>query len=252
MTSETLADYAADPVSVLLRLAESQQMRPEAFASLYESGYYAGPALLRLKDGAWMLLFDLRQLLSDGIVTAAAPTLENRLLHKTSAELKKLLDGTGILFRNLAQVDAKYQTRLTSFTLIARHHNKPVDIRELMHAYAVGEGEVCDTLFRKIVHDYGFGLKRVRLSWKELLKSGSVLPCIAEKRDGTYAVLCGFRSVRGVNAETVEAVLVDPASEAYSTPEHFVFFDEVRSDCVIFCGIAVIRICAMRVLAEDH
>lgn len=226
MTSETLADYAADPVSILMRLAESQQMRPESFASFSDAGHYSGPALLRLKDGAWMLLFDLRQLTSGSTVAVAAPTLGNRLLQKSSSELKALLDGTGILFRNLAQVDAQSQTRLTSFTLIARHYNKPVDIRELMHAYAVGDGEVRDSLFRKIVHDYGFGLKRVRLSWKELLKSGSVFPCIAEKNDGTYAVFCGFRSVQGENGDTVEAVLVDPASDAYNTPEHFVFCDE--------------------------
>ena len=226
MTPETLADYAADPASVLTRLAEAQQMRPEAVSSLADVGHYAGPALLQLRDGAWTLVFDVRQLMSEGDVTFAAPTLGNRLLQKSAAELKELLDGTGILFRNLAQVDAKSQTRLTAFTLIARHHNKPVDIRELMHAYAVEDGEVRDSLFRKIVHDYGFGLKSVRLSWRELRKSGTVFPCIAEKPDGTYAVFCGFRSVPGDQGETVEAVLADPASETYSTPEHFIFLGE--------------------------
>ncbi len=226
MTPETLAAYAADPVSVLTRLAEAQQMRPEVVASLSAIGNYAGPALMRFKDGAWTLVFDVRQFAADGGVALAAPTLGNRLLQKSTAELEELLDGTGIIFRNLAQVDAKSQTRLTAFTLIARHHNKPVDIRELMHTYAVDEGEVRESLFRKIVHDRGFHLKRVRLSWKELKKSGTVFPCIAVKPDGTYAVFCGFRSARGEGGETPEAVLVDPASESYNTPEHFVFLDE--------------------------
>ena len=67
-------------------------MRPEAFTSFSDSGNYTGPALLRLKDGAWMLLFDLRQFTSGNTVAVAAPTLGNRLLQKSSSELEALLD----------------------------------------------------------------------------------------------------------------------------------------------------------------
>jgi len=192
MTSETLAAYDEDPAAVLMKLAEAQQLRPERFTSEEVFSHYSGPVMVQLKDGAWALLFDSRQLSAEK-AAVVAPTIQNRVVQLPPAELKEKLTGVGLVFGNLAQVDAKKQTRLTSFTLVARHHNKPVDIRELMHAYAVGEEEVRENLFRKIVSDRGFGLKRVKLSWKELQKSDTVFPCIAVKADGNYAVLCGFR-----------------------------------------------------------
>ena len=225
MTAQAVADYDGDPAAVLTRLAEAQQMRPEPFDALSVFERYSGPALLRLKDGAWALLFDSRQLTAGGNVAFVAPTLGTRLLQRSSDEVRGLGTGGGILFRNLAQVDAKAQTRLTAFTLVARHHNKPVDIRELMHAYAVGDGEVRDSLFRKIVNDRGFGMKRVKLGWDELQKSSSVFPCIAVKGDGKFAVLCGFRRRKDGETEITEAALVDPSSDVYNTPEHFVFLD---------------------------
>ena len=232
MTPKTISAYGADPVGVLLKLSEDQQLRPETFSSDEVFAHYTGPTLVEFRDETWAMVFDSRQLGAEK-VTVAAPTVANHIVQMAAAELKEKMSGRGIVFGNLAQVDPKKQTKLTSFTLVARHHNKPVDIRELMHAYAVDEEEVRDNLFRRIVTDRGFGMKRTKLTWKELQRSDSVFPVIAVRKDGKYAVLGGFRKrlvepaeEGGEKKEVVEAAIVDPGSDVYNTPEHFIFLDE--------------------------
>ncbi len=65
-------------------------------------------------------------------------------------------------------------------------------------------------------------MQKVRLTWDKLQKSTAVFPCIAIKKNGKYAIFCGFRKQQD---DSIEAVVVDPESAVCNTPEHFLFLD---------------------------
>ncbi len=220
ITNELLAEYQKEPSSVLSRLSGEQQMRPEPVHTVEDFSVYSGPALLQLKNGGWVLVFDTRQFGSDEL-QIVDPAAGQKLIAVKKEELLDKWSGEGLIFRNLAQVDSRQQTRLTCFVLLAQHHNVHADIREIMHEYAVGEEEVKENLFREIASNYQFKSRRVRLTWEKLQQSSSVFPCIAVKKNGKYAVLCGFRAVPD---KEPEAVMVEPDSDQYNTPNRFIFY----------------------------
>jgi len=219
LTEEVQKSYQEDQAGTLVKLAEDQRLRPEHADSLDPLKSYDGPLLARLKNGGWIVIVNSRQLDSE-VVTLYEPGAGNNLLNVPKEKVMAELSGEIIIFRNQAQVDAAQQTRLTAFVSLARHHNAPVDIRELMHEYAVGDKEVGDSLFSRIVREHGFKMKKTRLSWDKLYRSQSVVPCIIVKSTGKFAVFCGFRKNQD---ETIDAVVVDPESDNFNTPDHFIF-----------------------------
>ena len=224
VSAAVLEEYGREPEKVLMRLAADQHLAPEQFQGMEVFAGYAGPALMKLKNDEWVLVLSSQSLRDPGgAVPIADPAAGPQVLNVPAPQLLERGSGSGIIFRNPARVEAGRQTRLTSLVLIARHHNIQADIQEIMHEYAVGGEEVGDNLFREIAASYQFKQKKVRLSWAELQKSGTIFPCIAVKKSGKYAVLCGFRR----NPENgVEAVVVDPESPRYNSPDRFLFFTE--------------------------
>ena len=223
-TEQCRQDYIQDPEAVLMKLAADHSLHPEKCALDSDTcTNYNGPMLVLMLNGEWMLLLNTRQFRESETVSLVDPLLGNRPGSAPKAEFLEKCCGEGIIFHNLAQIDAAKQTRLTSFVMIANHHNTPADIRDIMHEYAVGEEEVRDTLFRHIADNYDFKLKNLKLSWEKLQKSSSVFPCIVTRDDGRYAVLCGMRKNQN---EEIEAVVVDPASESYTSANRFLFLTE--------------------------
>ena len=221
LTDDLLRQYQENPMQTLLSIAENHQLAPEEL-TLDMIKVYSGPAMLLLLGDSWVLLLSSTQLKNtEGSVSIIDPRVGNKVLNVPFKQLQERANGKCIIFHNLAQVDVKKQTKLTCFVQIARHYNTPVDIREIMHEYAVGEEDVKDSLFREIASAYQYKTKSVKLSWEELAQSSSVFPCIAVKKNGAYAVFCGTKST----SETeFEAVLLDPESDRYNTPERFSFF----------------------------
>ena len=224
LTQKVMQDYEADEVAVLLKLSADHGLRPEQADGLDIFQSYSGPFLAKLSAGNWVLVANSKQLLGSETLNLYDPqTGKESMLSVRTAQFKELFTGKSIIFHNLAQIDARKQTRLTSFIAIAQHHNTRVDIREIMHEYAVGEEEVRERQLRHIAADYKFKSKEVKLSWKKLENAGTVLPCIAIKRSGKYAVLCGMRT----NDGKLEAVIMDPEKEtAGSADNRFIFLTE--------------------------
>ena len=225
ITPDIIEQYRNDPQQVMLQLAAAQQLAPEEIDSLESVKLYNGPALLELTSGTWIMVLNTAQLReAEESVSIIDPEAGQKILKVPVPQLHERITGKGIIFYNLAQVDAKKQTKLTSFVQIARHHNTQVDIREIMHEYAIGEKEIKNSLFREIASDYQFKTKFVRLSWADLGKSRSAYPCIAVKKNGCFAVLCGVRS--GDDENKYDAVILDPESDQYNTPDRFLFLSE--------------------------
>ena len=226
LTTAVMKEYQEDPLAVLEKLSESQRLAPERFSSLEEVSFYNGPLILESAGGTWILLINsavLKAPDSNAAIVDPAEALAVKQLPVSA--LGEKITGSGLLFRNLAQVDASKQTRLTAFVQIARHHNTQADIREIMHEYAVGEEEVKERLFFEIVSRYNFKAKKMRFKWKDLEKCASVFPCIARKKSGKFAVVCGAKKI----SETeFQIVIVDPESPQFSMPSRFLFLSEAE------------------------
>ena len=221
ITKKVHDNYRLDPFQVLMDLAEDQLLRPEKLVSMDALPSYNGPILSQLSNGNWILIMNSRPLVSGEKVPVFDPSAqkEAKVQMQENAAVKEQLTQVNIIFNNLSQVDVTKQTRLFAFCAIARHHNVPVDIRELMHEYAIRDEEISTALFKQIAHDKMFKTKTLKQSWEKLANSTSVMPCIIRKKNGKFAVLCGMRT----NNEIMEAVLLDPESERHNTPERFDF-----------------------------
>ena len=148
ITPDILEQYRNDPQQVMLQLAAAQQLAPEEIDSLESVKLYNGPALLELTSGTWIMVLNTAQLReAEESVSIIDPEAGQKILKVPVSQLHERITGKGIIFYNLAQVDAKKQTKLTSFVQIARHHNTQVDIREIMHEYAIGEKEIKNSFF---------------------------------------------------------------------------------------------------------
>ncbi len=222
ITEKIQSDYKENPLDILLNLSEAQNLRPEKVTAIETMEAYNGPAIVKLKGDRWVLLTNSVQLRGGESVSVFAPGSGSKPVNIPQEQFRAEFDGEGLIFRNLAQVDTSRQTRLFAFVSIAKHHDTPVDIREIMHEYAVGEEEVKDSLFREIAENHRFKMKKTDLSWEKLQNSNSVFPIIAVKKSGKYAILCGLRQKQEENA-VPEAVLVDPEHNVSSSAEHFHF-----------------------------
>ena len=224
ITDKVQEEYQAEELETLLKLTEAQELRSEKISSLEEISNYNGPMIARMNNGNWLLAVNTTQIFKEQMAVLD-PAAGQKVVPVSSEEFKSNFSGTGIIFRNLAQVDAAKQTKLTSFVAVAKHHNSQIDIRELMHEYAVTEEEVKDNLFNHIASEHHFKIKRVKLSWEKLQKSNTVFPCIAIKKNGKYAIFCGFRPNKD-DQEVMEAVMVDPESDNFNAPDHFIFMSQ--------------------------
>ncbi len=225
ITKEVQEAYIADSAAALLKLAEEQQLRPDRIQGTESLQRYAGPMLARTGDAHWVLLANSRQLLDTAseVVTLLDPSAGPKFIPVKRSQFEERFTGEAIIFHNLAQVDITKHTRLYSFVTIAKHHNTPVDIRELMHEYAVGDDEITDNLFKEIASNQRFKTRKVSLKWSQLQKSNTVFPCVAIKKNGKFAVFCGIRKNED---ESFSAVLLDPESDAVNTPDRFTFLSQ--------------------------
>ena len=155
-----------------------------------------------------------------------------------------------------AQVNLKLvHSGLFALCAIGRHHQLDLDMRQLLHDHAVGGTELT---LRELAHIAGLHelkAKRVDVSWKKCSSFAPVFPCLALKKDGHYAILCGLRTVKppaqeGEAAEPAkptakdkvpafDLAVVDPAWQAEHPTENFRFLTqeeyetELTGECLL-------------------
>lgn len=215
--------FAENPEQAVFNLSAQHDLAPEKIPSFEALSTYNGPILAEVTDKSWIVILNSQQLKSEEKAVIFAPTPQNsqQVLSVPVSKIQERLSGNMIIFRKLSQIDSTKQSRLFAFSAIASHHNTPVDIREIMHEYAVGEEEVKDSLFKQIANDYQFKCKEFSLNLTKLQKSKDIFPCIARKKTGKFAVLCGFQQEE--NSEIPNYVLLDPENESLNTQQRFTF-----------------------------
>ena len=215
-----MAEYAEDPVKGVVRLAALLQLDPESHADpVALSETYAGPALLRLSSGHWICMVNLRQIQEKGATIFDPRNTGSPMLSVPTAQLLERFGGTVVIFRSLQAVDNRRQSALFALTAIARHHNVPMDLRRLLHDYAVSDAEVTLRQLLEIASDYQFKAKAVSLCWKDFARLGQAYPLIEYKKDGHCRVICGMRR----SGEKEELAVVDPAWQAEHPGQQFQF-----------------------------
>ena len=224
VSNEVQQEFLKDNHAVITKIADEQQLRPEPIDDIKNLSNYNGPVLAHLNTSGWILIINSAQLFSGDKVSIFDPSLpaENQKLLVPKDQLLSRVTTDNIVFRNLTQVDSTKQTKLYAFSAIAGHHNAPVDLREIMHEYAIGEEEVSELLFKQIVNDRGFKLKTIHQSWDKLLRSETVFPCIIEKKNGKYAIICGIRK----KEDQQDIVIVDPEEQQNTGPGKFLFLSK--------------------------
>ena len=233
ITEEVLQGYANDSGDALLKLSEHLELSPLLVKKgVDEFDYYRGPALLKLKNNNWVCLVDYAAVVAKGSVTLFDPSIAGpqKVGSCNYTQVEEKWSGEAIIFLNLQPVDTTKYTALFGVTSIAKHHNIALDIRQLMHEYAIGEEEPPVRLILKMAEDHEMKAKTVSLPWEKLSKLGRAFPCMARKKNGKYIVLCGFRA----NDENGKClVVVDPETRPDSSNQRFLFWtkEEYEENC---------------------
>ncbi len=220
LTPELQNELNSNQSDGLLKLAAGLQLQPEFHNNAVElAETYSGPALLRLQSGNWVLSINLSQFLQDKIVLFDPMTKGGSPMITVSKEqVLERIEGPVMIFRMLQPIDNRKNSALFALTAIGRHHNIPLDIRRMIHDYAVGEEEVASRLLIEIAGDHNMKAKRVRFSWKDLQRLGEAFPALGFKKDGSSHVICGMRHAEG---EEDQVVLVDPVFQAEHPGQQF-------------------------------
>ncbi|MBO4630828.1 MAG: hypothetical protein J5858_02790, partial [Lentisphaeria bacterium] len=213
-------DDADGESALLMRLASGQKLEPVLFPELEQAGEEAsGPALIRLAGRKWVLIQNIRQMKEDfAIVIEPVAGHPARALRVKSGDVRKNYGGVVVVFRNLQEIDSARQSALFCLCNIAKHHGVNMDIRRVMHDYAIGEEEPRDTLFHQIASDYQFKSKCRKLDWMRLLRLGNAYPAIGIKKSGKKILLCG---VRPNESEEMELAVIDPENRKEGSPFDF-------------------------------
>lgn len=233
ITPEVLEAYAEDSGKALLSLSEHLELSPLlVHKGVDEFGYYRGPALLKLKNNNWICVVDFAQVVAQGKVTLFDPSINGpqKVGSCDYAQVESKWSGEVLIFRNLQPIDTTKHTALFCITSIAKHHNLPLDMRQLMHEYAITEEEPTERLMIKMATDHEMKAKKIALPWSKLGKLGRAYPAIARKKNGRYVVLCGFRPNDENNKNLV---LVDPETRPDTSSQRFLYWsqEEYEEEC---------------------
>jgi ATP-binding cassette subfamily B protein len=218
LTDEMKLKYAEKPLESLLDLAAVQGLAPESQKELAEiAKTYSGPALLSLNTGAWILVMNTKQVNEGTGVVIWDPSVgvQSKPITVPTKQLLERVSGQIIIFRNLQEVDIRKQSELFCFCSIAKHHGLSVDIRRVMHEYAIVDDEVPEPLFLEIARHYEFKTRKLELTWEKLIKLHKAFPAIGIKKNGKYLVCCGSRK----NEEVDEVVVLDPEGSGEGQPK---------------------------------
>mgnify|MGYP000850255940 CR=1 FL=1 len=235
VNEELEAKYQKNEADTLLEVAAIHQFQPETTQISEAAEVYAGPALLRLKNGNWVLLLNLAQLKNEESSALFDP-LRPKEKQNISVPNEKIIERAGeplIIFRNLQQIDLAQQSAIFALCSIAKHHHTDMDPRRVMHEFAIEDEEIKESLLHEIAERYGFRSKRVKLTWDKLIKAGKAFPLIGVKKTGKYQVFCGFRTTEeGVD----QLIVADPEQD---DPEHghfaFLSREEYEDSCERTC-----------------
>ncbi|MDD5728821.1 MAG: peptidase domain-containing ABC transporter [Victivallales bacterium] len=233
LDGELLQEYAETPENVLVKLAERLLIGPELCKDIpVDEAFnnYRGPVLCKLDNENWICVVNAEEVAANKEQIRIFDPLGAKQKHITVplSQLKDNWSGTAIRFKKLFMENDGRNTALRCLASVGKHNGADMDMRRLLHEYAVEDDEINEQLFFRIVSDYKLKTKKLRLSWDKLPKMGEAFPCIARTRAGKFIIVCGFRKTD----KPEEVVIINPAAE--KTPgQPFIFWerDKFETEC---------------------
>ncbi|MBP5638832.1 MAG: peptidase domain-containing ABC transporter [Victivallales bacterium] len=145
---------------------------------------------------------------------------------------------------------------------IARHHGLPLDMQQLMHEHAAGENDLTPRELVSIAGKHSLKAKCISLKWNKISRINAVLPCILEKKDGHFAILCGIRQPKPAaenedakeseeEKQEAELALVDPQRQLEQPTENFCFVKRSDYD-EAFTGKAILLKRVYSIMDEEQ
>jgi len=222
LNDELFNAYAGNDCEALVELARKLQLDPVAHQDVLTAlDTYHGQALLKLKNGNWIILLSTAQFKNADRVTICDPTAaEGRPINVPKAQIIERMGDAVICFGNLQNIDIRTQTGLFCLCSVARHHGVDMNIQRVMHDYSVGEEEPTRRVIHEIAGDYKIRTSDRKLNWEKMIKLGEGFPAIAQKADGRYVVLCGYRPPRQPEAVDAEKPAPDSGDLAVLDPSN--------------------------------
>lgn len=232
LSKETVGKYVEDPTNTLYSLAESFDLGPEFVdpRDAADCAERSGAALLQLADGSWILVIRASQFAQDS-VSYFDPAVNNggKPVACKTADLLQRAGEKMLYFVRLREVDNVAQSGIFCLSSIARHHQVRMDMRQVMHDYAIDADEPKLSKLIDIAQAYEFKTSRKSLSWEKLLNMGQAFPFIGIKKDGKYAVVAGVRRMSEEEAPTL--AVVDPAKPGeHGSPFAFLSKEQYDAD----------------------
>jgi len=235
LSKETVEKYVKDPGQTLFALAENFDLGPEMVDPRDAEGCRerTGAALLKMKNNNWVLVLRTDHFAQEA-VACLDPSVNNGgkpIAYKTK-ELLERTDGNIIYFVRLREVDSEAQSGVFCLTTIARHHQVRMDMRQVMHDYAIGADEPNLPTLIDIAQSYGFKTGRKKLNWEKMLNMGQAFPFIGVKKNNKYLVVAGVKRMSQEEPPTL--AVIDPAHPGdHGSPFSFMTeaqFNETMSD----------------------
>ncbi|MBE6367349.1 MAG: peptidase domain-containing ABC transporter [Lentisphaerae bacterium] len=227
LTNELRERCGNDEQEVIIELANNHDLRPEKHSDIVEiAKTYNGPALLRLNNNSWILILRSQQIIRENAVAIFDPTTDKTLLVKKEQLLERAGDAV-VIFRNLQEIDAQEQSALFCLCAIARHHNISMDLRRVMHDFAIDTEEPRLALLRSIADSYELKTRMVKMKFDKLISLGQAYPAMGKKQNGKYVVICGIRPNQD---ETTDLVVLDPEKTSAESRFTFMSKDDVEAE----------------------
>ena len=215
LDSKLLQRYADSPGEVLFDISKQLHLGPELISEgKWEEVFneYQGPALCGLNNGNWICVVKAEEVIAQREQITVFDPLSKSQQKVISVSLKKLKEswnGQALRFKTLFITNDGSNTALYCLASIGKHHGVDMDMRRLLHEYAVEEDEINERLFFKIISDYKLKSKKISLPWSKLSRLGEAFPLIARKKDGKYILICGFQK----KDDDERLLIIDPAAE---------------------------------------
>ena len=220
ITEDVKQKYANDPVACIVEITEKLGWKPKTVTGQQDFlQTCSDPVLIQFRSGRFVFAFKPGEMKSTGI-ELIDPEAANRKVVMPSHDVIAAFSGTAVVFGNLQEVDPKQQTGLFALTQIGRHHNTPMDIRRIMHDYAVGDEEPTPQQLRAIANDQGFKAKFENLKFQDMKTMGAAFPFIGFKNDGKAYIVCGVKP-----KEDKDTLVVVDVTEPFQQ-QPFQFWDE--------------------------
>jgi ATP-binding cassette, subfamily B, bacterial HlyB/CyaB len=234
LNGELLKRYADSPGEVLVEISEQLHIGPELFSDAQWNDVFSecqGPVFCGLDNGNWICVLKAEDVIAEKEQVAVFDPLadgQQKIILVALSQLKNNWNGTAIRFNDLFIKNDGSNTALYCLASVGKHHGVDIDMRRLLHEYAVEEDEVSERLIYKIISDYKLKAKKIHLDWPKLARLGEAFPLIACKNNGKYIIICGFQQ----KEDEERVAIIDPAAE--KTPgQPFIFWskDQYEAEC---------------------